>query len=340
MIFIFNRSIGLDLEPYRNIFDEYSVEGFSFFNLKSLSSSVEPMVSFMIVLVKKMGLDSRFFFLLIGGFSILLIIKVLIREEKDILLKSFAFFILVFFLKGPVDTLRAFLAASFYFMSLSYISRGRNLNAFMTILFSFFSHYSSVILFVSSFFLRVRWSLYGFLILFSFLFLLGIISSNFINYLDFSYLVDIHPAFFKIEYYLKYYESSDGYNYLNYSHKIFLFLFQFSFPFVVFFIVIHSLVMKNKSRYTDFELLCLNSSIIGLYAFSFLCGFGATTFSVRVLFLFSIGFFVLMGRNILISKNSNGVLIYYSIVILFSILFSLTYYAEFYNPDSPFGIFG
>ena len=341
-IFLAFRSIGLDLEPYRNIFESFDSNYFQLISISDIfSGRIEPLFSFLIVTLKTYSLSFNWFLLISGIIPIIIVMKTLNKEVEDSFFICFSFFMLIYFLRGPVDTIRGFAAASMYLYALSSLSRKSYFKFFLKILISISLHYSAVIVFLVYPLLKIRWSL-GLYILTSFIMIfLGIIISVYISNIEIDISSNLHPIVFKIIYYLGLYnrDAGGGYQYLNTAHFVLFWLLNLSFTIIIVFNTLHVLAIK-KIKISSFKLILLNSQIIGTLLYFFFISLGATDLGTRILFFLSVGSFILIADVTKKGKGVNNNYIFYLILISANIIINFSYYAGLFNPQSPFNIFG
>jgi hypothetical protein len=337
-VFFAFRSVGLDLEPYRELFNSFDSNSF-LISGSLLYGRIELAFILLISFLKSHGLGFEFFLLISGLIPTLVIIRTLQLNMKENFLVSFSFFIFVYFLKGPADVIRAFASASLYLYALSSLAQGRNFAFFFKSLIAISLHYSALIAFLIYPFKKFKWDLTSYLTVSMVLMLIGFGLSNLINSVDLSEeYSSLHPIIFKLIYYLTYYNKV-GYQYLNDAHFVFYWLKSLSFPLLVIFNTLHILLLP-RSNWSKFKILIFKSQVLGTLIFLFLVALGAYTFGERVLFLLAIGCFILIAEVVTTSGKPNRHLIIYFWLIFANIFISLAYLAGFFDPKSPFNLFG
>lgn len=334
-IFLYFKEVGLDTGGYREYFVFYSND--SIFNYDFLKSPIEPFFLVLISGLNSIGLEFGFFQLIVGLFSLFVIIRVLYLELESQILIGFSLFILIFFLHGPSDVIRAFSASAMYLYALSSFSRGSKGKFFLKIFIAITLHYSSFISLVIYPFLRIKITFYFYLLLSLFVFLFGLFISSILNAMDFEYF-SMHPIVERFVYYAIIYNSNDGYQFFNKLHFVLWWLLSLTFVFLVFFNTLYNLYYLYspvKLRLTFFEYLVLKSQIYGTLFYLFLIGLGAFTIADRVIYFFSIGCFILIVKNVsngfIINKN----IFYYLFFIILLQLVTFIYLAGVFIPTSP-----
>jgi hypothetical protein len=338
-IFFALRSIGLDLEPYREIFNEFRKDSlFSDGLINIFTGRIEPAFALLMSALKSLGLGFEFFLLLSGLIPTLIIIRVISLEYKEQFFIVFSFFIFLYFLKGPVDTIRGFAAAAMYLYALSSLAKKQNFFFSLKALAALSLHYSSLIIFLVVPFLKIKWDIKTYIIA-SFLFVfLGFTSSEFIKSTDLSGFATWHPLTFKIVYYLTYYQT-DGYQYLNEVHFVFWWLLGLSFSVMIIFNSLH-LLLNNRDDWTPFMKIVFNSQIVGTLIYFLFMSFGAYTMGGRILFLLAIGSIFMFTKAVEKDGLLKDSIVIYMFFIFSHIFISFSYLAGFFDPKSPFNMFG
>ncbi|MGG1397347.1 EpsG family protein [Bacillus salipaludis] len=338
-IFLGFRDIGLDLEPYRLMFNNLNVTSFKeLISINLFSDKLEPFFVFLISMLKEFGLGFNWFLLISGGIPLLLIFRLIKEREEKEIFTVFLFFLLLQFFRGPVTIIRGFFAATIYLSALSSLSKNSNLKFWFKSIFSVFFHYSSIVILFIRPFLSVKWTKSKYFISFAFVTIVGYLVKLLIMSLSIQdFLTFNNPIIWKLGYYLIYY-NTQGYQYTGIVHRILLSIMSY-FPLI--FNVIFIILGLNKSKLIDkdnFIRLLLNSQIIGSLVAVFFIVLNASTLGLRVNFLLSVGNFILMKDIIFIYyKNSKRMLFTFTV---FSLIFYnfviILYFAGIHDPNSPF----
>ncbi|MCA1060855.1 EpsG family protein [Rossellomorea aquimaris] len=330
------RVIGLDLEPYREIFNNQRMIPLNFVFIKNmLASRLEPIFVILISLIKQVGLGFKTFLFISAIVPMYLVYLVILKKEKDFPLVTFLFFLLIFLFRGPVDTVRHFFAATVYLTALYSLSKGNKFNFYSMSLTSVLLHYSNIVVLLVKPLLNIKWSIlkylttimtFGALAFLGRELLIGYMSSfNFTN-----------PILWKLQFYLLY--RSETYHYLNGLHEILLFLMSYT---IVFFNIIINLIglkMREVIVKDNFYNLLLNSQIIGTIMVLVFSIFDASTLGLRLNFLFSIGSFFII-KQIIFNNLIKRKLIMFIFVVLFLCLYNfiiILYFGGIHDPKSPF----
>lgn len=338
-VFFAFRSIGLDLEPYREIFNSFDTnrvlqDGV----LTVVTGRIEPLFALLISFLKTIGLGFEFFLLISALIPSLVVLRVLQLETGKNFFVAFSFFMFIYFLQGPVDTIRGFAAASFYLYALSSLSRGESFKFLIKGLIAISLHYSSLIIFFIAPLLKIKWHLKSYIFLSLSVIIFGFALSNYLNNIDLTEFSSWHPLTFKIVYYLTYYQT-EGYQYLNTAHFIFWWLLGLSFSMLIVFNTLHLLILP-RTGFSKFNKIILNSQIIGTLLFFLFMSLGAYTMGGRILFLLAIGSFILIADVVADSGKPNKYLFVYMFLVFIKIFISFSYLAGFFDPKSPFNLFG
>lgn len=335
-VFFYFKEIGLDTDGYREYFVLYSND--SIFNYTFFRSPIEPFFLALISGLNSINFNFGFFQLIVGFFSLILIVRVLYLELEKQMLIGFSLFMLIFFLHGPSDVIRAFSASAMYLYALSSLSRRNRVGYFFKIFIATTLHYSSVISLVFYPFLKIKITFYMYILLLLFSFLLGFIVSNVLINLDLDFFSNQHPIVERLFYYIVNYNSKDGYYFFNSLHFALWWMLSLTFVFLVFFNTLYNLYFMyspTKLQLTFFEYLILKSQIYGTLFYCFLIGIGAFTLADRILYFFSIGCFILIVKNISNGFVINRKVFCYLFFIFLLQLVAFIYLAGVFIPTSP-----
>lgn len=341
-IFLGVRSIGLDLEPYRLLFNnQRSISISEIFANNLFSNKLEPFFVIIISTLKEFGLGFNWFLLIAGGIPLYIIYRVIKKVEDKHMLAVFMFFLLIHFFRGPVDIIRHFFAASIYLSALYSLSKKDNMKFWVKAIPSVLVHYSNItILFIRPI-LGVNWNNIKFVFSFILVMIFGFIAKYFIVNFSIEDAVFINnQIFWKAHYYLTYY-NVHGYQYSGIGHKILLSIITY-FP-LIFNITFIFLGLKNIKTIekNEFSRLLLNSQIIGSLIAIFFIILNADTLGMRLNFLLSIGNFLLV-KEIIFNCYRNGKIMLFSFTVLSLVFYNfiiILYFAGIHDPNSPFFIF-
>lgn len=176
-IFLAFRDIGLDLEPYRNIFNIQKIMNLKeLFELKFFSTQLEPFFIILISFLKKYRLNFNWFLFISGLIPLFIIFKIIIKSEKKYPILTFFLFLLILFFRGPVDIIRHFFAASIYLSAIWSLSNENKKMYWIKSIFSIFFHYSNIIILFIKPFLNIKWNKIKFFISIFITFFMGIFS--------------------------------------------------------------------------------------------------------------------------------------------------------------------
>ena len=340
-IFLAFRDIGLDLEPYRNTFNNQKIISLKeLFKEKIFSTQLEPFFIILISFLKKYGLNYNWFLFISGSIPIFIIYKIIIKNEKKYPIFTFFLFMLILFFRGPVDIIRHFFAASIYLSAIWSLSNENKTLYWIKSIFSIFFHYSNIIILFIKPFLNIKWNKIKFFISIFITFFIGIFSKILlININNFNFWNTDNVILWKFGYYLTY-SDSVGYNYLGIPHKVLLSIIQY-FPLVFSFII--TIMALNKIeiiKNSKFLYLLLNSQILGILIAIFFIIIDAPTLGMRLHFLLNIGSFFIV-KEILLKNNIKNTLLYgFTILsLVFYNFLIILYNAGIHNPASPFYLF-
>ncbi|MFB0826587.1 EpsG family protein [Chromobacterium violaceum] len=338
IIFFFGfRDVGLDIEPYKIIYENYS--GFEDGNvLKMFSSMLEPMHAIVISVLKIFGIGFWCYLLIAAAMPMVIICLVVLKVDKYPILSLYFF---VFAIAFPaMDAVRHFVAAGIYFGALYLLSTRRYWTYHGVTFISFLAHYSNAITLFLCPALKATWTLKSYIILLIGAFLCSVVSSELIKLM----LDNLYeeggggPLLFKLNYYVN---NTDQYEYLNNLH---FWLLQVRSYFYLVFIIILNLYMLSKGSLflqgKEFHRVVLNSQVVGTLIAVFLLGLGAREFAMRVNFLTSIGSFVLLAdivrhRGARTVIDAHKFLIVGAVLIIYNFII-LLYLAGIHQPMSPF----
>lgn len=332
------RVIGLDLEPYRRIFQENGIITLDLYFLKNMfSNRLEPFFAILISLIKQVGLDFKSFLFISAVIPMFVVTSLIIKKEKDIPIITFLFFLLLWLFRGPVDTIRHFFAAVVYLSAIYSLSEGAKVKFYLKSLFSILLHYSNVAVIFARPFLKIKWSLMGYLITIVTVSLFAFLGKPLIiEY--FSTTTFTKPIMWKLQYYLIY--SQERYVYLNNVHEIMRLLMTYSIIVFNISVIIVALANRKVIETDMFYKLLLNSQIIGSILFFVFIAFDATTLGQRLNFLFTIGNFFIV-KQLIFNKKIKHKLFPFVTIILFLCLYNfivILYFAGIHDPNSPFSI--
>jgi len=341
-IFLAFQNIGLDIEPYKSIFD--GVEPSSpteALSLLSAGNSLEPGFYLAISTMKNFGLGFNFFLFLSAIVPMFFIAKMTIAHSERPL-TAFCIFILLQFLIGPVTTIRHFFAATLYIYALHLFSNAKNKKGWLISLISICFHYSNLSLVLTNGFAkRLKFTRSVYIATLTLSVASGYTLSLIVKTIDLSSIQNFGGVItYKAIYYLTYMNSANGYEYLNTLHQILLSVVHY-FPLIV--IIYYNIISlgESKSRVRDeFSRLNLNSQIIGTTLACFFLSFGAIDLGVRLNFLLSLGAYLQITECIYKRKGDNPTnrfLILLYALIAYNIIVIL-YFAGIFNPLSPFSI--
>jgi hypothetical protein len=330
LLFTF-RTIGLDLEPYRVIFNNFDKKEINI--ISSFGDGLEPGFQLIIVLLKMF--DVGFIgFLFVSSVIPLLVIGFVCSRSRSPLI-AFLMFSLILIFKG-FDVIRHFFSASIYLIALYFLSRDFKIRSFLIASTSVIFHYSSIVYLVVFPFLRVAWSsrVFGLVILLSFF--LGILFRY--VFLDLDIFSETSIGW-KFNYYLDYlsYYKFNGPLHESLFWVINLSFYVFSLPFLFF-----VLLRRNRFKEERFFNVLVTSCIYGAVLCTFFIGAGAIVLGVRIHFGLSIGLFWVVAEyaSYTSKRDSINSMFLPSIVVWFLIssFFIVLYNAGVHQVKSPFFI--
>jgi hypothetical protein len=342
IVFLGFRSIGLDLEAYRSIFNYSRIVSIGeLFSGKIFANQLEPFFLVLISFLKTYNLSFIWFLLISGGIPMLIIYNVIKKNEEKHMLVTFLFFLLLYYLKGPVDIIRHFFAASLYLSALYSLSQQKKIKFWSKNLFSVLIHYSNLAVVFLRPLLKIKWNISKYITSMLLTFIFGYIAKYLIGHLvhlNLSYSGNI--IIWKFIYYLTYY-NAEGYVYLGSLHRILLFIMSY---FPVVFNIVFILLALNKIeliKRNPFYNLLLNSQIIGSLIVILFLIINASTLGLRLNFLFSIGNFFLV-KEIIFSYYDTKKKKLFAFTILSLVFYNfiiVLYFAGVHDPMSPFYLF-
>jgi hypothetical protein len=332
------RDVGLDIEPYKNIYYGYSWVGFGEDGiLEIFSSMVEPLHSLLISLLKSYEFDFWAYLFFTAAIPIIIISFVVMKVEAFPVLTHYFFMFVIAY--PAMDAVRHFVAAGIFFGAM-YILSLRKIGAYHIVAFiSFLAHYSNAITVFLYAILKKNLVLKSYLYLMGVAFLGALTTGHVLKLVlsDFSQGID-SALIFKINYYINF---NDEYEYLNGLH---FWLLQVRSYFYIFFVIIMNVYILNKRRNMikgrAFHEIIFNSQVIGSILAVFFIGLGARDFAMRVNFLMSIGSFLLLAA-IVRDQNDNFILsggkfILTSLILVVYNIIILLYLAGIHQPASLF----
>lgn len=334
------RVVGLDLEPYRDIFNRSNILGMTSESFQILlSSSIEPFFLILISTLKSMGLGFKTFLFISAFIPFFIVYKLITKKENILPFVTFLFLLLILLFRGPIDTIRSFFAAVLYLSSIYALSENKKMKFYGINLFSILVHYSNVATLLIRPFLKIKWSIAKYIATLIIVFVIAFISKDLlINYISNKHFSNV--VLFKFQHYLLYYQES--YVYLSELHKVLLFLMTSYVPIVAFGVNIFALQYRNTIAKDKFYHLLLNSQIIGSILLVIFVVFDASTIGLRLNFLFSIGCFFLMKELIFKYYKGKRLNLFVIIVVILGLynLILLLYTLGIHNPNSPYSLVG
>lgn len=125
---------GTDIESYRKIFE----------NPKS-ADTLEPIIKYLIRILNYFNLDYSYFQIIISLICMVVLCKII--QEKELSFIQFNTFILFYITSAAISSLRQMPAALLYLLTLKFYSEKKKTKGKISLLTSFFFHFSSFILF-------------------------------------------------------------------------------------------------------------------------------------------------------------------------------------------------
>jgi EpsG family len=330
------RVIGLDLEPYREIFNNQRIVPINLDFIKNmLTGRLEPVFIIIISLIKQFGLGFKTFLFVSALIPMYLLYKVIIKKEKELPLTLFFFFLLIFLFRGPVDTIRHFFAAVVYLSALYSLSNNNKIKFYSKSLFSILIHYSNIAVLLCRPLLKLRWTLGKYIITILLVGVFALLSKGLIKeFISGFYFTN--PILWKLQFYLVY--RTETYVYLNGLHHFLLFLMSYTIVAFNFAVNIIALKMKKVFDDDDFYRLLLNSQIIGSILVVVCIIFDAATLGLRLNFLFSIGSFFVVKHIIFnnVIKKKLTMFLFVTLFLAFYNFVIILYFGGIHDPKSPF----
>lgn len=339
VIFFSLRDIGLDIEPYKNIFE--STQDITLdinYAMGMLDSHIEPFNQILMSTLKHNDLGFSVFLFTMALIPFSIIINIISKTESTPILALHLFSLTLLY--QAMDAVRHFVAISVYFWALYFLSNNQVKRFFAKSLLSTLIHYSNVIVIPTYFFMKIKWNLRTYIGCLFCLWLLGevfsgIIGSNLEHLAENSNL----SILFKASYYIN---NNNLYEYINELHFWLLHIRSYFYFLITVAVNIYILNYGgDKSLKNRFHFFLFKSQLLGTLISSFLIGMGARDFSMRVLFLMSIGIFLLL-QDIILIRNNGTTLSSGSKFCLISLVFiiynfvMLLYLAGIHQPQSPF----
>ncbi len=333
------RVIGLDLEPYRTIFENTPITSLNLEFVKHMfSGRLEPFFVVVISILKNLGMGFKSFLFVSSFVPLLLIYSIITKHEKEIPLTTYFLFLSILLFQGPINLIRHFFAASIYLSALYSLSTNRNARYLLKSLFTVLIHYSNLSIVLIRPFLSIKWDRKKYIITMLLIVILTFMIKGIVVGILSNVNISINNyILWKFQYYMIYY-NVEGYMYLNELHKILLFIMT-NFLFVFnFFVTLYALKYKELIRMDRFYHLLLNSQIIGSFLMVFFAIFDASTLGQRLYFLFSIGSFLLVKEVIFKYSEGDrkGVFRLIFMLLCFYNFIIILYYAGIHDPNSQF----
>jgi len=327
------RAIGLDLEPYRLIFENFDSKGFSL--IGALGSGLEPGFQLIISALKNFSFGFNGFLFFASFFPLIIFGFVSYRASSPIL--ALLLFSLLLMFKG-FDVIRQFFSASMYLLALYLLSRRFIVRSFATVLSSIFFHYSSIVSVFVFPLLRAKWPISFLFLAIFFSFFLGLFLKHAL--INFDALSDTYVGW-KFNYYLKYsshYEFSGGlHRYLFWVVNFWFYLFSIPMVFL-------ALIRRRSFENDLFINIILNSCCFGIVFATFFVGAGAIVLGMRVHFGLSIGLFLVVSELLSrpMPRSLHEKLLLPAVIswLLIPNFFIVLYNAGVHQVKSPFFISG
>lgn len=342
VIFLTFRSIGLDLEPYRKLYETFQpIPLGSLIGDGLFSKEIEPVFSLMISTLKKLNMPFQSFLFLSSLIPMAIICYIILKKEQKHATMAFSIFLCIYFLKGPVDIVRHFFAATIYLSSLYSLSNYHIKTFWLKSFTSVLAHYSNLAVIITSPLLKIKWDLNKYLVSGCIAVLFGLFSKYLISIQYFDWLLNSSNVFlWNIGYYLTYY-NAEGYSYINTAHKVLSILIDFFPIFLNLLISILSLTIFKKIFEDNFYSLLVKSLLVGSILSIFLITVGAQAFAVRLNFLYGIGNFLVityMLNSVLVKAKTY----YYSLTLFTLTVYNfliILYFSGVHDPSSRFFLF-
>lgn len=334
VVFFGSRNIGLDIEPYKILYQGFG--GFGDINLLGiLSARLEPLHAFLISSLKSVGLGFSSYLLITAVIPFYFISKV-VTAKVDCPVLSLYFFLLATSYPA-MDAVRHFVAAGIYLYALYCLSMRRVAVYHGYAFFSFMAHYSNAITFIMAPLLKVRWKIGTYLSALLGTSLFALVTKELVSALleNMAQGSDL-AILFKVNYYINH---TDAYEYLGALH---FWIFNIKlYSGIVFVIILNFLALNSFGavyKTSPFRAVLLNSQIIGSILAVFLMGFGAMDFAGRINFLMSIGSFIIVADLVQGASGKIDALKFSMMSFLtFGMGFiNLLYLVGIHQPMSPF----
>jgi EpsG family len=337
VIFLWWRDIGLDLEPYRLMYENYESAN-SYQILDLIAARIEPVNSLLIQALKSYGFGFSAYILVVSFIPIALITYVILKTDDRPVLALYFFLIVGIY--PLMDAIRHFFAAAIYLFAMYWLARKSEFKYYCAAFISFITHYSNIIaLFIKSL-LEKKWSVWGYIISSILILTIPIMLRTAISSVLGQYFEDSEfSILFKLNYYIN---NIDDYEYLNSIHS---FLLNFKlYIYISIFWMLNLYILSSdylRSSLNKFEGILLGSQILGSIIALFLLGLGAGDFAFRLCFLMSIGSYALVKRVVLTARPlgvqfvSNRFAIM-TLAFLALHLLNVLYLAGIHQPNSPF----
>jgi hypothetical protein len=310
------RQIGTDLQAYKYIFNTtLIIHDFGEYIKNMFSYKYEPGFMILISTMKQAGLGFEFFLFISALIPMLLLYNIIIKVEKKLPLTVFLFFLLMFAIRGPLDIIRHFFAATIYLSALYSLSKNKNTLYYIKSGTSFLFHYSNIVTVLIKPLLSINWRITKYILALVIMFIAGIsfqgLVVNIIGQLNYE-----SSVIFKLQNYL-----IDDYEYSSIAHFIIRNLMENSPAYFNIFIIILALYYKGAIYNNKFNGIILNSIIVGTLLYSFLFGIGAYTMAIRINFLFGIGsIFIVKEIFIKIIESKRSIL--FALIILYLLFYN------------------
>ena len=276
------RDLGLDLEVYRRLYDNYNTEGEELYK-------VELGWSFIIPILKSfdMPFSVFLFFSSVIPFSIIWFVALRVNMGNLFWGVLIGFYLL--FLFHSLNGLRAFFSSSFVLLAIYSYMRKSKWKYLFYVGIALLFHLSAVVAFLIPLFSFFRWRVLSWLLVLLIgciiSFFLKFALSDFYNYKD--TLVDnsfLSLLEWKLLYYLVYIDQV-GYSYLNLTHEILSESIAFT-SFLTYFII--ALLLFSIKFNSDFENICKNIYLNSLLMCIFLYMFGGPTIAIRLFLMINL----------------------------------------------------
>ncbi|MGJ9458087.1 EpsG family protein [Oceanobacillus sp. CF4.6] len=313
------RSIGMDTNSYIAIFEQHIVTTFNIDFLKNLfQHSLEPGFNLMISYLKLFGFTYKSFFFLSALIPLLIISKIIFNIEKKHVFLTFFLFLLMHVLYGPLDVIRQFFAATIFISALFSLSRGKKIVYFLKIFISIFFHYSSIVFFVITPLLKLKWNMSRYVCIGVLTSLMGFLLKNYI--VDYILLLEMDTAnrfFLKLQGYI-----DSAYNPTTFIDSLTLNSMLYLPKLFNVIIIIILLIYYRHILRSEFNRLLLNAQILSSLIFTFFYFLGAETIALRLELLLGIGSFILLKEMLVFTKKDK---IYkFMLMLLYFVIYTIS----------------